>query len=143
MTIECSQSVHSIDIRPVYYGVQMVICGGKSRFHSVSTWFLGFLNIQGAMKSHFRNLGNQMSEVEITYVIMRVYSRNALSKPYTHALITITTASTGCEAYPANASNAVNDCICQRTIITTKLIMPFLEFILGNRKSLKISCVLR
>ena len=36
MTIECSQSVHSIDIRPVYYGVQMVICGGKSRFHSVS-----------------------------------------------------------------------------------------------------------
>ena len=41
MTIECSQSVHSIDIRPVYYGVQMVICGGKSRFHSVSTWFLG------------------------------------------------------------------------------------------------------
>ena len=43
MTIECSQSVHSIDIRPVYYGVQMVICGGKSRFHSVSTWFLGIL----------------------------------------------------------------------------------------------------
>lgn len=28
-------------------------------------------------------------------------------------------------------SNAVNDCICQRTIITTQLVVPFLELILG------------
>lgn len=27
--------------------------------------------------------------------------------------------------------NAVNDCICQRTIITTQLVVPFLELILG------------
>ena len=26
-------------------------------------------------------------------------------------------------------SNAVNDCICQRTIITTQLVVPFLELI--------------
>ena len=38
-----------------------------------------------------------------------------------------------CDIYPvAIMSNAVNDCICQRTIITTKLIIPFLEFILGT-----------
>ena len=38
-------------------------------------------------------------------------------------------------------SNAVNDCICQRTIITTQLVVPFLELILGAKNSLKISCV--
>ena len=27
--------------------------------------------------------------------------------------------------------NAVNDCICQRTVITAELIIPFLKFILG------------
>ena len=27
--------------------------------------------------------------------------------------------------------NTVNDCICQRTVITTELVIPFLEFILG------------
>ena len=37
--------------------------------------------------------------------------------------------------------NAVNDCICQRTVITAELIIPFLKFILGARKSSKISCV--
>ena len=36
-----------------------------------------------AMKSHFRKFGNQMSGSGITCIIMRVYSRNALSKPYT------------------------------------------------------------
>lgn len=28
-------------------------------------------------------------------------------------------------------SDAVNDCICQRTVITAELVIPFLEFILG------------
>ena len=32
--------------------------------------------------------------------------------------------------------NAVNDCICQRTVITAELSIPFLKFILGaeNRR---------
>ena len=28
-------------------------------------------------------------------------------------------------------SDAVNDCICQRTVITAKLVIPILELILG------------
>ena len=28
--------------------------------------------------------------------------------------------------------NAVNDCICQRTVIATQLVVPLLEFILGT-----------
>ena len=96
-----------------------------------------------AMKSHFRKFGeSDVRKWKSPSAIMRVYSRNALFKPYTSRIDLSCSASMLCDVYSVTVmSNTVNDRICQRTGITTKLIIPFFEFYTGNRKSLKIFCV--
>ena len=66
-------------------------------FHTPDRWWISpriiQMNILVRWNHTSGNLGIRCPEVEITYVIMRVYSRNALFKPYTSRIDLLCSAS--------------------------------------------------